>query len=568
MYLKSMFPDMPPMPPGNAHNLCLRRPEQESWPNFTVHIDPKTGNSMSFRGLLQRIEYAATALGTSVDKGGLGLSAENNDIIGIMGENSLVNVPFITTKNAAFSNSVINQDYITFVHACLSIATPFALISSYSTRLELKHTLKLSKATCLFVDEKFVPLVLSVVDEVGISSERIYVMTGHVGGKQSFSQMIEQVRMKGIENVGVKDVGEDTLAYLIFSSGTSGLPKAVMTSHGNVKFSLVQLMVIAQEVAKVHTPPPPKTPDGVARTLAFLPMHHTYGLHAYCFRAFLTPRTFVMLPRWNTELALSIIPKFSITQISFVPSIVHQVINHPKTPKTDFSSVSMIHCGAAYLPPELRERMTALVPPGTTFSEGYGMSESTVAALTYPFPGILGGRIKKMFGVTGILFPGMEARIVRDDGTEADFDEVGELWVKGANVVLGYLNNKEANKETFVDGWLHTGDGFRVDKEGYFLYDTLKVSGAQVSPLEIENVLLSHPQMLIRDVTVAGVSGGRTSDEKVPRAWVILSESGKKMGASGVVKELEKWHRENLSRYKWLRGGIEVVKECQVDFGC
>ena len=89
----------------------------------------------------------------------------------------------------------------------------------------------------------------------------------------------------------------------------------------------------------------------------------------------------------------------------------------------------------------------------------------------------------------------------------------------------------------------------------------MKVSGSQVSPNEIEDVLLAHPQKLISDATVAGVSGGRTQDEKVPRAWVVLSPAGKKLGAAAVVKELETWHQQNLSKYKWLRGGIEVVKQ-------
>jgi acyl-coenzyme A synthetase/AMP-(fatty) acid ligase len=83
-----------------------------------------------------------------------------------------------------------------------------------------------------------------------------------------------------------------------------------------------------------------------------------------------------------------------------------------------------------------------------------------------------------------------------------------------------------------------------------------------VSPIEIEAVLLAHPQNLIADATVAGVrGGGRTSDERVPRAWVVLSESGKKLGTSAVSKELDRWHKTNLSKYKWLRGGIEVVEE-------
>lgn len=87
-----------------------------------------------------------------------------------------------------------------------------------------------------------------------------------------------------------------------------------------------------------------------------------------------------------------------------------------------------------------------------------------------------------------------------------------------------------------------------------------------MSPVEIENVLLAHPKKLIIDATVAGVSGGRTSDEKLPRAWVVLSDTGKKMGADKVKGELETWHQENLSKHKWLRGGIEVVKEVRGNF--
>jgi acyl-CoA synthetase (AMP-forming)/AMP-acid ligase II len=93
------------------------------------------------------------------------------------------------------------------------------------------------------------------------------------------------------------------------------------------------------------------------------------------------------------------------------------------------------------------------------------------------------------------------------------------------------------------------------------IQDILKVSGAQVSPVEIENCLLEHPGKLINDVTVAGVSGGRISDEKVPRARIVLTPTGKKRGVAAVVRELNAWHQKNLSKYKWLRGGIQVVDQ-------
>ena len=98
------------------------------------------------------------------------------------------------------------------------------------------------------------------------------------------------------------------------------------------------------------------------------------------------------------------------------------------------------------------------------------------------------------------------------------------------------------------------------------IQDILKVSGIQVSPVEIEDVLLAHPKRLITDATVAGVNGGRTSDEKVPRAWVVLSDAGKRVGGDTAKRELEVWHQENLSKYKWLRGGIEVVQQVRTVF--
>ena len=91
--------------------------------------------------------------------------------------------------------------------------------------------------------------------------------------------------------------------------------------------------------------------------------------------------------------------------------------------------------------------------------------------------------------------------------------------------------------------------------------DTLKVSGAQVSPTEIEDVIRTHPDKLITDVSVAGVSGGRTSDEKIPRAWLVLSEAGRRLGAEKTIRVLDAWVKQNLSKYKWVRGGYEITDQ-------
>ena len=172
---------------------------------------------------LERIRDLATGLGASVDQGGLGIRAEDKEMIGIMGENSSVSVKnlFVDGKSVKFGF----QEYITLVHACVRLATPFAPISSYSTPFELKHALSLTKVTRLFVDEKFLPTVVPVAAELGMDLNQIYVMKGSSKGRKSFWSIIKDVRERKISRVDIRTATKNTLAYLVFSSGTSGLPK-------------------------------------------------------------------------------------------------------------------------------------------------------------------------------------------------------------------------------------------------------------------------------------------------------------------------------------------------------
>lgn len=197
--------------------------------------------------------------------------------------------------------------------------------------------------------------------------------------------------------------------------------------------------------------------------------------------------------------------RYKVSFLALIPSIVHQLVHYPGIEKADFSSINTVGSGAAYLPPELGAKMTSLIPGQSKFVDGsvisYVLSNGriltyifsgrvryvgsgkyfslripyvlslcikTFGAIMQPLSGMLGGKLQRIPGCAGVLCAGMEARIVRDDGTEADFNEVGELWLRGKNVSIGYWNNTKATTETFVDGWLRTGDQFRIDEKENF----------------------------------------------------------------------------------------------------
>ncbi|KAJ7734209.1 hypothetical protein B0H14DRAFT_3898833 [Mycena olivaceomarginata] len=512
--------------------LCLDAQTRRSGPIIPFMWKKKTGRKRTYKHFLKQVELGATALGAKLTHGGLGLNGDGDEMIGLMGDNSL--------------------EYIDIVLSLLMMTTPFALISAYSTRFELVHALKVTKATRVFVDAKLLNSVLAAIEDpdVHITPDKIYILSGQpVNGRKSFGQMVDLVMRNKVPLEPVRPAKKDTLAYLLMSSGTSGLPKAVMITHGNDTFSLYQLTVINQ---LAFLGPRATMPIIVG----VLPMFHTYGLHAYVLRATLAQPP-ILSSKNGTQ--------YRATTLTLIPSAIHQLVNHPDIKTTDLSSVNIIISGAAYLPPELAAQMKSFLNEKSVVEQVYGLSESTLVPFTRPIEEMLNmGALPP--NTAGILVPGFTARIVREDGTDAATGETGELWLRGGSIVRGYWNNSQANANTFVDGWLRTGDRFSVDAKGYFFFadrakDTLKVSGTQVSPMEIEDVLFAHPEKLISDVSVAGVSGGRTDDEKVPRAWIVLSSTGQKKGPAAVITALEQWHRESLSKYKWLRGGIEVVKE-------
>ncbi|EJF63384.1 acetyl-CoA synthetase-like protein [Dichomitus squalens LYAD-421 SS1] len=536
MHYTSPYPPLPPLPEQNVHDFIFGSPALTAPEDKLLLVDPLSGRRWHRNEFKERVYDAATALLTPASEGGVGLGPEG-EMVAIMSTNCF--------------------EYVALLHACFRAAVPVSLIPSGATAFELEHLFRTSEATRLFIHPSLLPQALDTAHKFGLTDDRIFLLEGHAEGRKSLADLIREVRVRKFARAPSRPVQRDALAYLVYSSGTSGLPKAVMVSHRNVIASLVQVAVATE-----FEGPDPVLEKTPIVALAFLPMYHTYGLHYGCIRPVLSVITTVIIPRWNADLVLDLIPKFRISFLPMTPPAILQLVNHRRIREVDLSSLVVTGSGAAHLPPKLASLWKSYLKNVEAISEGFGMSECTISA-TRAVHKKLG---KPRPGSTGVLLPGVEARIVKDDGTLAGPNEPGELWLRGPNVALGYWRNPQATEATFGGGWLRTGDRFRVDEDGQFFFvertkDILKVSGAQVSPTEIENALLANPDKLVSDVTVAGVSGGRTSDEKVPRAWVVLSDEGRKRGEQVVVQTLLSWVQKNLSKYKWLRGGIEVVNE-------
>lgn len=558
---------LPPLPEVNIVYTMLYAPSppRPALPDdYVTHIDGITGEKRTRKQYIARVNEVAGAFLASKDQGGLALNPQQ-DVVGILSDNCI--------------------DYPIIVFASLQSTIPFALLNSHSTAPELVHQLKLARVTHLVVGPTSVAVVKKALKLAGLTGIGMTILEGGGAkareGEVSLQRLINRTKKKGVQPAGVTPAKRDTLAYLVFSSGTSGLPKAVMISHGNLNTSHAQTLFWAFNVLKVFQPPTPvHTEYHVA--LGFLPMYHTMGLHLYVFRHFNAPNTLVMLPSWNAEAVLDCVRKYRITGMALVPSLIFQLLAHPKlrSKDTDLSSLLTIGAGAAYLPPATeKEFLDVLEAKGSRgakiqrVTNGYGLSESTLAVMAQPVVGMFDGTFGPMVGSSGVLLPGIEGRLCveapagtpMEELTDVAPGEPGELYVRGGNVALGYLNNENATREAFLPGgWLRTGDRF-IHRDGHFWFqdrskDTLKVSGVQVSPTEIEAVLQAHPNAYLADACVAGVPSGRDDGELVPRAWVVLSPAGHKAGAKKVIADLNEWVQGELSKPKQLRGGIEIVK--------
>ena len=246
----------------------------------------------------------------------------------------------------------------------------------------------------------------------------------------------------------------------------------------------------------------------LAVLLGIVPAYHSYGLTMFALRVNVMRNTNVLMAKWDLEAALRLIEKHKITTLPLVPPLVRQLALSPLTEKYDLSSVTLALSAAAYLPPDVAHSLGKKLPQQAPIQSGYGLSEALSVA--QPVVEGLFGLSRAQPGTIGHLMPGVEAKLVDPDtfkpvpkGTK------GELWVRAPVVTPGYYKDREATASLFAEpGWLRTGDLMMRDAEDRLhfldrLKEMIKVKGMQVAATEVEDILLSHPDRLVRDACVA-----------------------------------------------------------------
>jgi long-chain acyl-CoA synthetase len=378
-------------------------------------------------------------------------------------------------------------------------------LNAWWTGEELAYGLSDSGATVLFADAEREERLRPHWGEVpGLKHVIVARSEGTVDeGHELFEDVLGEVP----DDVALPDVDiepEDD-ATIFYTSGTTGRPKGALGTHRNICGNLMSLGFVAMRSGLQAKGPDGGLTAGSGQqnsSLLSVPFFHATGCHSVLVANTAFGGKLVVMYKWDPERALELIEREEVTNFGGVPAMVWQVLDSPEFAKRDTSSVKAIGYGGAPAPPELVKRIKEHFPTGSP-SNGYGLTEtSSVSTMN------AGIDYERKPDSVGPPVPVVEVKVVDDEGNPVPLGEVGELWIKGPNIVKGYWNKPEATADTFTDGWLHSGDVARLDDEG-FVYivdrakDMLIRGGENVYCVEVEGVLFEHPA--VSEAAVIGI---------------------------------------------------------------
>ncbi|KAI9030493.1 phenylacetyl-CoA ligase [Hyaloraphidium curvatum] len=417
---------------------------------------------------------------------------------------------------------------------------------NYTVR-ELVHQLKSSGSTLLISHSTCLGPAKEAAAEAGLPDSRLILMDEGVPGYPTVKGITERGKQLTDADVGGKVVLtereiKEVPSLVPYSSGTTGLPKGVALSQYNLVANVLQFMYLRD---------PNEPPAESDYRPCFLPLFHMNGLMQFLCMAPKMGATTVVYPRFDLKIALEAWSKYKTKTISLVPPLA-VVLAKTDLSGYDLSAVEGIGCGAAPLGGEVEDILIEKF--GVPVKQGYGCSEGTCGALLYRH------NTPYKRGSVGVPLPNLEVKVVDPETLEpVGYNKEGELWIRGPNVALGYVNNPEATRGSWTeDGFYKTGDLVSCDEDRQFwirdrLKELIKYNAFQIAPAELEDLLLRH-----KDVADSCVIGMPSEEHgEVPRAFVVLKPGVEATKAK--EDEVRAFLDGLVSPLKRLRGGVEFV---------
>jgi HIP---CoA ligase len=383
-----------------------------------------------------------------------------------------------------------------------------------------------------FLGTDYVAALHSVSDGIPSTLERIVVLRGETGeGSQSWEEFLsagDSVNAAAVSTRLNQIVGSDP-CDIIFTSGTTGRPKGVVTTHAQT----LRMFEMWADVVGLRASD---------RYLIVNPFFHTFGYKSGVLACFLTGAVMIPQPIFDVDAVLQMVEKHRVSMLPGPPTLHQSILDHPRRSEFDLSSLRLAVTGAAAIPVTMIERMQSELTFRTIVT-GYGLTEATgvVTMCRHNDDPVT------IATTSGRAAPGVEVKLVSHDGSDTPTGSPGEIWVRGYGVMNGYFEDPAATAEAIdAEGWLHTGDIGVMNEAGYVritdrVKDMFIVGGFNAYPAEIENALLRHPA--IAQAAVVGTPNERLGEVGV--AFVVL-----RPGAVVNESELTIWAREEMANYK------------------
>ncbi len=394
-------------------------------------------------------------------------------------------------------------------------------------KMEIEHYIRDSESFAFFVYHECSNEAIKAFHSVDSCKHLIIIPPMDNMDDLETGENFNKLMMESNDEFDIEQTMPDDTAVILYTSGTTGSPKGAELTHFNMFFNSYY---VSHEIVRL-------TPGSTC--LVALPLFHSFGQTCVMNASIICGGTMTMLPRFETQKAMEVIVRDHVNVLVMVPTMYAFILNTSNWQDYDFSHVQLAISGGAALPGDIHQRFQERY--GITILEGYGLSEtSPVTSFT-----ALGEEVR--VGSIGKPIWGVDMQIMKDDGTFAGPDEIGEIVIRGYNVMKGYYKKQDATREVMSNNWLHTGDMGRVDKDGYFyIVDRKKEliirGGMNIYPREIEEVLYTHSKVF--EAAVVGIPDKIRGEEI--RVYVSPKE-----GEQIHPEEIMQFLQERIAKFKW-----------------